>query len=203
MKTSFWKGKKIAVTGGGGFIGSHLVERLVSYGSIVTVVASKSKRNQSHLSNVVSKIRWIEGDCRNLEDMKKACHRQDIVMNLAARVGGIEYNQMHQATMLRDNLLIDTNVLEAARLEKVQRFLVVSSACIYPRDCLVPTPESDGFVGEPESTNGGYGWAKRMAEKLGMYYHEEFGMEIAIARPYNCYGTRDHFEPEVAHVIPS
>jgi GDP-L-fucose synthase len=127
----------------------------------------------------------------------------DVVMNIAARVGGIEYNRTHQATMMRDNLLIGSVMLEAARRADVERFLVVSSACVYPRECSVPTPESEGFLSEPESTNGGYGWAKRMAEKLGMYYAEEYGMKVGIVRPYNCYGPRDHFDPEISHVIPA
>jgi GDP-L-fucose synthase len=124
-------------------------------------------------------------------------------MNIAARVGGIEFNRTHQATMMRDNLLMGTVMLEAARKKNVDRFLVVSSACVYPRNCTVPTPESEGFLDEPEPTNGGYGWAKRMAEKLGQYYAEEFGMKIGIVRPYNCYGPRDHFDPQVSHVIPA
>jgi GDP-L-fucose synthase len=124
-------------------------------------------------------------------------------MNIAARVGGIEYNRLHQATMLRDNLLIGTVMIEAARLAKVERFLAVSSACVYPRDCSIPTPEKEGFMDEPEPTNGGYGWAKRMSEKLAEYYAEEFGMKVAIVRPYNCYGPRDHFDPAVSHVIPA
>lgn len=137
------------------------------------------------------------------KDAEKACKGQEIVMNLAARVGGIEYNRTHQATMMRDNLQIGTTMLEAARKKGVQRFLVVSSACVYPRECSVPTPESEGFMDEPEPTNGGYGWAKRMAEKLGIYYAEEFGMKVGIVRPYNCYGPRDHFDPELSHVIPA
>ena len=110
---------------------------------------------------------FIHGDCTNPEDALRACSGQEVVMNLAARVGGIEYNRLHQATMLRDNLNIATTMMEAARLAGTERFLAVSSACVYPRDCKVPTPESEGFLSEPEPTNGGYGWAKRMAEHSG------------------------------------
>ncbi|MEK9178440.1 MAG: NAD-dependent epimerase/dehydratase family protein [Patescibacteria group bacterium] len=124
-------------------------------------------------------------------------------MNLAARVGGIEYNRTHQATMLRDNLLIGNVMLESARKEGIEHFLVVSSACVYPRECSIPTPESEGFLSEPEPTNGGYGWAKRMSERLGQYYAEEFGMKVSIVRPYNAYGPRDHFDPQFSHVIPA
>ncbi|MCX6704965.1 MAG: NAD-dependent epimerase/dehydratase family protein, partial [Candidatus Woesebacteria bacterium] len=145
----------------------------------------------------------LHGDCTNMSDALRACKKKDVVMNLAARVGGIEYNRLHQATMLRDNLNIEITMIEAARVSHVERFLVISSACVYPRGCSVPTPETEGFVSEPEPTNGGYGWAKRMAELLGKYYADEYGMQIAIVRPYNCYGPRDHFDPKTSHVIPA
>ncbi len=201
--SNFWKNKKVLVTGGAGFIGSHIVEKLVEKQAKVTVLDNLQNGNLVNLKSVSEKIDFIEGDCGDIQTSQKACKGADVVMNLAARVGGIEYNRTHQATMMRDNLLIGTVMLEAARIAKVERFLVVSSACIYPRDCKVPTPEGEGFLDEPEPTNGGYGWAKRMAEKLGMYYAEEFGMKVGIVRPFNCYGPRDHFDPKVSHVIPA
>jgi GDP-L-fucose synthase len=203
MQNKFWKNKKVLVTGGTGFIGSHLVEKLIKKGAKVTVMDNLRNRSLSNLKSVKNKIEFIEGDCREGKVAEKACKGQDIVMNLAARVGGIEYNRTHQGTMLKDNLLIATTMIDSARKAGVKRFLVISSACVYPRTCLVPTPESEGFLDEPEPTNGGYGWAKRMAEKLGMYYAEEFGMKVAIVRPYNCYGPRDHFDPKTSHVIPA
>lgn len=200
---NFWTDKKVLVTGGAGFIGSHVVEKLVERGAKVTVLDNLQNGKMENLQEVISKITLIEGDCMNPIDAEKACSGQKVVLNLAARVGGIEYNRTHQATMMRDNLLIGTVMLEAARKAQVDRFLVVSSACVYPRNVSVPAPESEGFLDEPEPTNGGYGWAKRMAEKLGMYYAEEFGMKVGIVRPYNCYGPRDHFDPKYSHVIPA
>lgn len=202
MSKYFWKNKKVLVTGGTGFIGSHVVEKLVARGSKVTVMDNLQNSKIKNISYLKNKVKFFHGDCVNFKDALLACRGKEIVMNLAARVGGIEYNRTHQATMLRDNLNIITTMLEAARKAKVKRFLVVSSACIYSPTCSVPTPETEGFVGEPEPTNGGYGWAKRMAEKLGMYYAEEFGMKVAIVRPYNCYGPRDHFDSKSSHVIP-
>lgn len=203
MNKSFWNKKRVLVTGGAGFIGSHVVEGLVARGARVTVLDNFQNSKKKNLTAVIRKIRLVQGNCASMQDARRACRNQDIVMNLAARVGGIEYNRTHQATMLRDNLNIASTMIEAARLEKVKRFLVVSSACVYPRACKVPTPEREGFVDEPEPTNGGYGWAKRMAELLGKYYAEQFSMNIAIVRPYNCYGPRDHFDPDVSHVIPA
>ena len=194
---------KLLVTGGAGFIGSHVVERLVDREARVSVMDNLVNGSLDNLSKVKNKVNFIKGNCTVLAQAEAACNGQDIVMNLAAKVGGIEYNRTHQATMFRDNLPIETTMIEAARKKGVERFLVVSSACVYSHDCSVPTPESEGFIGEPEVTNGGYGWAKRMGEKIGEYYAQEFGMKIGIVRPYNCYGPRDHFDPEISHVIPA
>jgi len=90
--------------------------------------------------------------------------------------------------MLRDNVNIATTMIEAAYRAGAERFLVVSSACVYPHTCNVPTQENEGFLDEPEPTNRGYGWAKRVAELLGKYYAQEYGMKVTIVRPYNSYG---------------
>ena len=201
--TNYWKKRKILVTGGTGFIGSHLVEKLVSLGVNVSVLDRMSGGKIKFIPYLADKVRFIKGDCTNITNAREACEGQEVVMNLAARVGGIEYNRLHQATMLRDNMLIASTMLEAARTAGVERFLVVSSACVYPHDAKIPTPETEGFREEPEPTNGGYGWAKRMAEKLGMYYAEEFGMKVGIVRPYNAYGPRDQLDPATSHVIPA
>lgn len=202
-QSSFWQGKKVLVTGGAGFIGSHVVENLVRRGAKVTVLDNLQNGSKKNIASVAKEIIFIKGDCLNPDDALKACKQQDVVMNIAARVGGIEFNRTHQATMLRDNLLLATNMIETARKANVERFLAVSTACVYPRNCSVPTPETEGFMDEPEPTNGGYGWAKRMSEKLAQYYAEEFGMKVGVVRPYNCYGPRDHFDPALSHVIPA
>ena len=201
MNNNFWSNKKVLVTGGAGFIGSHVVEKLVKKGAIVSVLDNFQNGSEQNLLTVKTSIKIVKGDCTKEEDASKACKDQDVVMNLAARVGGIEFNRTHQATMMRDNLLIGSVVIEAARVAKVERFLTISSACVYPRECSVPTPESEGLLSEPEPTNSGYGWAKRMSELMGKFYAEEFGMRVGVVRPYNCYGPRDHFDPNVSHVI--
>lgn len=200
---NFWKNKKVLVTGGAGFIGSRVVEKLVERGAQVSVLDNFQTGKKSNLSKVKDSVKIIKGDCRSDNDAYAACKNIDIVMNLAARVEGIEFNKTHQATMMSENMLTGAVMIEAARKAKVERFLVVSSACVYPRDCSVPTRESEGFLGEPEPANGGYGWAKRMNEKLGKYYAQEFGMKVGIVRPYNCYGPRDHFKPQPTHVVPA
>lgn len=200
---NFWKNKHVLVTGGTGFIGSHVVELLVKKNAKVTVLDRIRNNTIKNIGYLKNQVNIINGDCTDLKTAIRACNGQNIVMNLAAHVGGIEYNRTHQATMLRDNLNIGMTMLEAARLEKVNRFLVVSSACVYPHDAIIPTTEDEGFRSEPEPTNGGYGWGKRIVEKLAMYYAEEFGMDIGIIRPYNAYGPRDHFDSHSSHVIPA
>lgn len=201
--SNFWKNKKVLVTGGAGFIGSHVVENLVNRGAQVRVIDNLQNGEKENLIAVKDVIEFVSGDCCNEKDALRACNGQDVVFNIAARVGGIEYNRTHQATMMHDNLLLETVVIEAARQAHVERFLTVSSACVYPRNCSIPTPETEGLMDEPELTNGGYGWAKRMGEYFGKYYQEEFGMKVGIVRPYNCYGPRDHFAPDTSHVIPA
>lgn len=199
---AFWKNKKVLVTGGTGFIGSHVVENLVALEAEVSVFDRMRNGKIKNIEYLKDKVNFIRGDCTSQSDAQKACDGQEIVLNLAAHVGGIEYNMSHQATLLRDNSLIAATMLDAGLKANIERFLVVSSACVYPRECKIPTPETEGFVSEPEPTNGGYGWGKRMAELLGRYYSEEFGIKIGIVRPYNCYGPRDNFDPKVSHVIP-
>ncbi len=199
----FWKNRRVLVTGGTGFIGSYVVERLVRMGASVRVLDRLPEGSIRNIPHLARDVRFIDGDCTDLEVVTSACSGQDVVMNLAAHVGGIEYNRTHQGLLLKDNLGIATTVIEGARRASVERFLVVSSACVYPHDSIVPTPESEGDRSNPEETNGGYGWAKRMAEKIGQYYASEYGMKVGIVRPYNAYGPRDHFGPENSHVIPS
>ncbi len=199
--SSFWKNKKVLVTGGAGFIGSHVVEKLVQNGAKVRVLDNLQNGDLKNLAQVEGQFEFIKKDASDPKSALHACTDQEVVMNLVARVGGIEYNRTHQATMMRDNMILGAVMTEAARLAGVERFLVVSSACVYPRAASIPTPEDEGFMDEPEPTNGGYGWAKRANELLGRYYSEEFGMKVGIVRPYNCYGPRDHFDPKFSHVI--
>ena len=200
---SFWKGKRVLVTGGAGFIGSHLVEMLITEGARVRVVDNLENGSLNNLKSCQDQIEFITSDLTEPVNCKAAVKGVEVVFNLAARVGGVDYNIKHPATMFTQNVLISTLMLEAAREENVERYLCVSSACVYPRYCTIPTPESEGFNDEPEPTNKGYGWAKRVAEIQAQTYAQESGMKIAIVRPYNTYGPRDHFDPEKSHVIPA
>ena len=200
---SFWKGKLILVTGGTGFIGSHLVERLLNEGATVRVCGRSKAKLYRFLSHLATDIEFIEGNLASLEFAQKACRGQDIVFHLAASVAGVGYNSTHPASILFDNTTIGTNILEGAARSNVERICLTSSACVYRRHCQIPTPESEGFLDDPEPTNLGYGWAKRFLEVQGHCYTKEYGLKVALPRPYNGYGPRDDFEWETSHVIPA
>lgn len=199
----FWKNKKVLVTGGAGFVGSHLTERLVQEGARVRVIDNLVNGSLDNLKSCLKKIDFIKKDLLNFSNCRKATKGRDIVMHLAAKVGGVGFNVEHQGTMFTANVLMNTHMMEAARLEGVKGYLCVSSACVYPRYCTIPTPEEEGFKDDPEPTNLGYGWSKRIAELQARVYEQEFNMPVVVIRPYNTYGPRDHFELDKAHVIPA
>jgi len=199
----FWGGKRVLVTGGAGFIGSHLVEALSKSNAELKVVDSFENGSQTNIESVLDKVELVRGDLRDFDKCLKVCQDVDIVLNLAAKVAGVAYNSKFPADMFRTNLVIGMNMLEAARMCDVERFLNVSSACVYRRDSHVPTTEDEGFVGDPEHSNLGYGWAKRVLELQARLYSQQYGMQVINVRPFNSYGPRDHFDVESGHVIPS
>ena len=190
------------VTGGAGFIGSHLSENLVRLGAKVTVIDSLENGTAENLSSVFDKLSLVKANLLDSNECAKACAGMDVVINLAAKVAGVSYNAVHSADMFRINVKIGLNVLDAARIADVQRVVSVSSACVYSGNSTVPTPEEEGFFDEPEQSNLGYGWAKRFIEIQSRLYVQQYGMDIAIVRPFNTYGPRDHFSQD-GHVIPS
>ncbi len=200
---NFWQGKRVVVTGGAGFIGSHVVEELVRRGAVVTVPIREKDRSTEFLSAVKNEVTVCVADLSDLDQAMNVFSGQEIVLHLAAKVSGIEFNINHPSIVFRENMLLGMNVLEAAREAGVERMLMTSTACVYPRFATIPTPETEGFRESPEPTNEGYGWSKRMGEYLATAYAKEYGMKIAIARPYNAYGPRDNFDPKWSHVIPA
>lgn len=199
--SAFFRGRIVAVTGGAGFVGSHVVEQLLGLGAKPIVLSRRAE--PAFLQRHLSEIEFRQCDLESYERTRKALAGASAVLNLAGKVAGLEYNSRHPASIFHHNMLIFLNVIKAAQELKVDRFLVTSSACVYPRYCRIPTPEEDGFSGEPEPTNSGYGWAKRMEEHLAAQYADEFGLSVSIARPYNAYGPRDNFDPARSHVIPA
>jgi len=186
---TFWSDKKILVTGGAGFLGSHLVNNLVN------------RRNVKVDQVVVPRTK--ESDLRRLEDCKKLVKDVDIVIHLAARVGGIGFNQKYPGSLFYDNMMMGLNMIESARTANVGKFVQVGTVCAYPKFATIPFQEDDIWNGYPEETNAPYGIAKKSLLVMAHAYRQQYGMNIIYLLPVNLYGPRDNFEPESSHVIPA
>jgi GDP-L-fucose synthase len=198
---TFFFGRHVAVSGGSGFIGSHVVEQLLLLGAFPIIPTRK--KAPPFLEHLGAAVEIRVCNLEDLDSARDAFRGASVILSLAGHVGGVGYNKSRPASLFTANLIPFTNTLKVAAEIGIDRFLVTSSACVYAGNCIVPTPESEGIVGIPEQTNIGYGWAKRMEEYLGAAYAEEFGLEVAIARPYNAYGPRDEFRTDRCHVIPA
>lgn len=192
------------VGGGCGFLGSYMVPQLVEAGAQVTVVDNLDNGYIDNLTPVAKQVKFIEADLRIPSVCEQVTRDQEVVLNLAAKAFGMEYSRSHNGEMLVYNLLSTLTPLEEARRNGVERYLIVSSSCVYPDEAPVPTPELDVFTGIPESVNQGYGWAKRIQELAGTYYARDYGMQVSIVRPFNPYGGHYRWGSEdKAHVVPA
>jgi len=204
MNEMFWRGKRVLVGGGCGFLGSYIVPQLVETGAQVCVVDNLDSGQIENLCPVAGQVEFIEADLRDAAVCDRVTRQKDVMINLAAKAFGMEYSRSHNGEMLVYNLLCTLTPLEAARQNGVERCLIVSSSCVYPDDAPIPTPELDVFTGMPESVNEGYGWAKRIQELAGTYYAREHQMKVSIVRPFNPYGGNYRWgSEEKAHVIPA
>lgn len=185
----FWTDKKILVTGGKGFLGSFIVEKLVG------------ERIVSPMN--VRVTRSSEMDLRNWGNCVKAVKDIDIVIHLAARVGGIGFNKKYPATLFYDNAIMGIQLMEAARQEGVQKFVALGTVCAYPKNTPVPFKEVDLWNGYPEETNAPYGVAKKTLLVQAQAYREQYGFNTIYLLPVNLYGPRDDFGPDRSHVIPA
>jgi GDP-L-fucose synthase len=200
---SFWIGKKVLITGGCGFVGSHLAEKLVKEGATIRAVDDVKRGKRENLKAVEKDIEIVVGDLSDPHACAKVCKGMEIVMHLAAKIRGIGYNVNHHGEMFHSNAIMNINMMEETRKADVERLLYVSTVGVYPSDSSVPTPEEDAFKGDPSTSEFGYGWAKRMGEIQSRCYKDEYGMKIAIVRPFHVYGPRDDFNLETAPVVPS
>ena len=185
---SFWEGKKILVTGGAGFLGSFLVEQLKSSGV-----------NEEDIRIPRSK----DVDLRRWENCVNAVKDMDMVIHLAARVGGIGFNRTYPATLFYDNAIMGIQMMEVARQEEVAKFVAVGTVCAYPKYTPVPFKEDELWNGYPEETNAPYGLAKKMSLVQSQAYRQQYGFNSIFLVPVNLYGPGDNFDPESSHVIPA
>lgn len=180
---------KILVTGAHGFVGKH-------------VVAELARRELRHVH-----VAPITRDCdlRKQDDVQALFHkvRPDIVLHLAARVGGIGANMRQPGSFFRDNILMGVHVLEEARLHHVKKVVTLATICAYPKHAPVPFKEKDLWSGYPEETNAAYGIAKKALLVMAEAYRAEFGCNFVTLFPVNLYGPHDNFSLENSHVIPA
>lgn len=184
---------RILVTGAGGFVGHHLVAALVAQGHYVRAVDVKAPEFSR---NDVAHEYDYNCDLRFHESAWSATQRIDCVYHLAADMGGIGWIKTHHAEILRNNLVIDANMIEAARIAGVQRYLYTSSACVYPEynqetPDAAPLKESDVYPALPEAA---YGWEKLTGEKLCEHYRKDFGFETRVTRFHNVYGPEETWD---------
>ncbi len=184
----FWKSKRVLVTGGKGFLGSHLVEKLEQRGCENIFVPSKEE------CNLVD----IEAIKRLYLDAKP-----DIVIHLAAVVGGIGANRANPGKFFYDNIMMGVQMMEQGRQFGIEKFVALGTICCYPKFTLVPFKEEDLWNGYPEETNAPYGLAKKMLLVQSQAYRQQYGFNSIFLMPVNLYGSRDNFDPKSSHVIPA
>lgn len=180
---SFWQGRAVVVTGGGGFLGKPTVRMLTELGATVRVPRS------------------AEHDLTEPAACKAALEGADVVLHLAANVGGIGYNRRNPAPLIRDNMAMGLNVFEACRELGVSKLVAACSVCAYPKFTPVPFAEDDLWIGYPEESNAPYGLAKKMLIVLSDSYRRQYGLDSCVPVIANLYGPDDNFDLEDSHVI--
>lgn len=186
--STFFKDKRIVVTGGAGFLGRYVTDGLDDRGCENILVP------RSRDYDLVK----AEGVARMYDDMKP-----DIVIHLAAVVGGIGANRRHPGKFFYENLMMGTQLMEQGRIHGVEKLVAVGTVCAYPKHAAVPFKEEDIWSGYPEETNAPYGLAKKMLLVQSQAYRQEYDFNSIFLLPVNLYGPGDNFDPETSHVIPA
>lgn len=190
---AFWRDKRVMVTGGTGFLGSFVVDKLTARGAAEIVTP-----------------RSVDYDLTQLEAIKQlfrdTAHKGrpvDMIIHLAARVGGIGANRENPATFFYDNLMMGAQLMHESHLRRVPKFVAIGTVCAYPKYAPIPFREEDLWNGYPEETNAPYGLAKKMMLVQSQTYRQQYGFNSIYLLPVNLYGPRDNFDLETGHVIPA
>jgi GDP-L-fucose synthase len=185
---AFWSDKRVVVTGGAGFLGSFLVEHLRAKDCRAIVVP----RSKDYDLVEMDAVRRLYADAK-----------PDVVIHLAARVGGIGANQANPGRFFYDNLMMGTQLIEVGRQLGIKKFVAIGTICAYPKYAPIPFKEDDLWAGFPEETNAPYGLAKKMMLVQSQAYRQQYGFNSIVLFPVNLYGPRDNFDLETSHVIPA
>ena len=194
MVENFWKNKRVILTGGAGFLGSFVTEKLKQRGAVDIFIPRIEEYNLVDPS-----------DIRRMYDnaLKGIDPKDVVVIHLAAHVGGIGANREHPAEFFYDNLMMGVELMHQAYKRGVGKFVAIGTVCAYPKFTPVPFREEDLWIGYPEETNAPYGLAKKMLLVQAQSYRQQYGFNAIFLLPVNLYGPRDNFNLQSSHVIPA
>ncbi len=184
----FWRERRVCVTGGAGFLGSFVLEKLRQRGAKQIFVPTIEKYDLVQPESIKQML---------------ADSRPDLIIHLAAHVGGIGANREHPAEFFYDNLMMGVQLMDQAWKQSVEKFVAIGTVCAYPKFTPVPFKEEDIWNGYPEETNAPYGLAKKMLLVQAQAYRQQYGYNAIYLLPVNLYGPRDNFNPSSSHVIPA
>jgi len=194
MAESFWKNKRVIVTGGGGFLGSFVVEKLKERGATDIFIPRKKDYDLTQREAIE---RLYDDALKNVDP------KNVVVIHLAANVGGIGANREHPAEFFYDNMIMGVELMHHAYKRGIGKFVATGTVCAYPKFTPVPFKEDDIWNGYPEETNAPYGLAKKMMLVQAQTYRQQYGFNAIYLLPVNLYGPRDNFNLQTSHVIPA